>query len=142
MNNSIVGRGWSFPIHLNDLQKIALTADDETEINQSIRIILSTMPGERVMRPTFGSRLHELVFEPMNPETATRARRLVEEALRLWEPRITVTDVEIHLAQDDSRHEGQLEIVLHYEIKATHDQYSLVYPFYLLPAEAPVQPTA
>ncbi|MGE5595949.1 MAG: GPW/gp25 family protein, partial [Hyphomicrobiales bacterium] len=55
--------------------------DGPTDIEQSILIILGTSPGERVMRPTFGCRIHELVFDPVIGETLGLAKRYIEEAL-------------------------------------------------------------
>ncbi|MEZ4868506.1 MAG: GPW/gp25 family protein [Caldilineaceae bacterium] len=132
MKNPIIGRGWGFPPQINRHGGIALTTE-ETDIQQAIRIILTTSPGERVMRPTFGSRLHELVFAPINTETLTLARHYVEEALTMWEPRIDLVNVDIDW--DNHSNDGLLLITLDYEIKSTHDRRSLVYPFYLIPEE-------
>ncbi|MCX6045115.1 MAG: GPW/gp25 family protein [Chloroflexi bacterium] len=131
MTSSIVGRGWAFPPQLGINRTLALT-DLHNEIEQSIAIILSTAPGERVMRPTFGSRLHELVFAPNNAETAIIARRYVEEALKMWEPRLEILDIQIDQVFNP---DGMLLITLNYEIKSTHDKRSLVYPYYLIPQE-------
>jgi hypothetical protein len=97
-----------------------------------MRIILSTPIGQRVMRPTFGSRLHELVFAPLNPETLGLAELYVEEALTFWEPRIEVLEV---TARSDPSQPSLLLVGIDYRIKATHDQRSLVYPFYRIPGE-------
>ena len=131
MPDEIVGRGWVFPPRIGAQGGIALT-HEHSEIDQAIYIILSTSPGERVMRPTFGCRLHELVFAPNNSHTAARARRYVEEALGMWEPRIRVLQVDV---TQDADADNTLVIGIRYEIKATHDQRSLVYPFYLIPEE-------
>ncbi len=131
MPDDIVGRGWVFPPQIGAQGGIVLT-HERSEIDQAIYIILSTSPGERVMRPTFGCRLHELVFAPNNSHTAARARRYVEEALGMWEPRIRVIQVDV---QQDAEADNTLVIGIRYEIKATHDQRSLVYPFYLIPEE-------
>jgi phage baseplate assembly protein W len=129
----IVGRGWAFPPGLNARGIVALT-NEQSEIEQAIMIILSTPVGTRVMRPRFGSRLHELVFAPMNIQTMAQARRYVEEALGMWEPRVQVTDVEVF--PDSKNKDGVcLLIEIHYEVKATHDPRSLVHPFYLIPEE-------
>lgn len=131
MPEDIVGQGWAFPPQVGPQGGIALT-HERNEIEQAIHIILSTSPGERVMRPTFGCRLHDLIFDPNNSHTAARARRYVEEALGMWEPRINV--IEVNVSQD--RDQANVLIVeITYEIKATHDQRSLVYPFYLIPEE-------
>lgn len=84
------------------------------------------------MRPTFGCRLQDLVFAPNNSHTAAQARRLVEEALGMWEPRINVTRVDVN---PDPHETNCLLIDIAYEVKATHDRRSLVYPFYLIPEE-------
>jgi uncharacterized protein len=131
MINEIVGRGWAFPPRLDAQGGVALTGD-KNELDQAIQIILTTSPGQRVMRPTFGCRLHELVFAPNNLYTAVQARRYVEEALGMWEPRINVTNVQ---TQPDPNHSGRLLIEIEYEVKATHDKRSLVHPFYLIPEE-------
>jgi len=131
MTNDIVGSGWTFPPSIDAQGGLALT-NEISELEQSIIIILATSPGQRVMRPTFGCRLHELVFAPNNSQTAARARRFVEDALRMWEPRITVVKVE---AGPDPSDPAQLLISIQYEVKATHDRRSLVHPFYLIPEE-------
>ena len=131
MTKEIVGRGWAFPPRIDAQGGLALTSD-RSEIDQAIQIILSTSPGERVMRPTFGCRLHNLVFQPNNSYTAAEARRCVEEALGMWEPRITVTQVDVRL---DAKDAGCLLIEIQYRTKASHDERSLVFPFYLLPEE-------
>jgi uncharacterized protein len=131
MPDEIVGQGWAFPPQVGAQGGIALT-HEHNEIDQAIHIILSTSPGERVMRPTFGCRLYDLVFDPNNSHTAARARRYVEEALGMWEPRINVIEVSVTPDPDEA---NALIIQIQYEIKATHDQRSLVYPFYLIPEE-------
>ena len=138
MNNTaderIIGRGWAFPLGVNSRGMIALT-NERSEIEQAIIIILSTPIGARVMRPTFGSRLHELVFAPNNIQTTAQARRYVEEALGMWEPRIEVMSVEV-LPDPQDKDGASLLIQIRYEVKATHDSRSLVHPFYLIPGES------
>jgi len=131
MDSNIIGAGWAFPARIDAQGGLAMT-NPRSEIQQSIEIILSTSPGQRVMRPTFGCRLHELVFAPNNSQTAAQARRYVEEALGMWEPRITLLNVSVSA---DPGSEGRLLIEVDYEMKTTHDRRSLVYPFYLIPEE-------
>ena len=130
MNNKIVGRGWAFPPHLDDRDRIALSQDD-ADIRQAIYIIIMTALGERVMHPDFGCRIHELIFDPANDETAATAERYVSEALGRWEPRIRLERVS---AAPSSTGNGELSIEIEYEIKSRHDRRSLVVPFYLIPA--------
>ena len=131
MTNDIVGSGWTFPPRIDAQGGISLT-NDRTEIDQAILIILSTSLGQRVMRPTFGCRLDELVFAPNDQQTAARARRYVEEAIGMWEPRIRVVSVDVGPDPNDA---SRLLIEVEYKLKATHDRRSLVYPFYLIPEE-------
>ncbi|MHB9034525.1 MAG: GPW/gp25 family protein, partial [Anaerolineae bacterium] len=80
----------------------------------------------------FGSRLQELVFAPLSPETMGLAELYVQEALTFWEPRIQLLDV---IAEVAPEHPAMLLITINYIIKATHDRRSLVYPFYQIPGE-------
>jgi phage baseplate assembly protein W len=122
-----LGRGWGFPIApgLDDEIDMVSDADD---IRESIRIILETDPGERVMRPDFGAGLRRMVFEPINTSTMALAQHRVQEALVAWEPRIDVQDVVV-TAEDAAS--GVLRIRIDYVIRATNTFYNLVYPFYL-----------
>ncbi|MFQ5401119.1 MAG: GPW/gp25 family protein [Anaerolineae bacterium] len=131
MAQNIIGRGWAFPPRIGPQGGLALT-NERSELEQAIEIILSTAPGQRVMRPTFGCRLHELVFAPNNTHTAALARRYVEEALGMWEPRIHVINVQ---TRPDPNSPNRLLIEIEYEVKSTHDRRSLVHPFYLIPGE-------
>jgi len=120
-----LGNGISFPLRTDARGQLALVSGSE-DIEQSIRIILGTRPGERVMRPTFGCRAHELLFEPKSAATASLLQEYVHQALVMWEPRIEVLSVEVI---DDQ--EGALLAEIEYEIKAIHDTRSIVHPFYL-----------
>lgn len=129
MSNPVIGAGFAFPAAVNVQGSIQLSADSPN-LEESIRIILGTKLGERVYRPNFGSRLSELVFEPMNSHTMALIRLYVEEALELWEPRITlrqvVTEPEGKLGQS-----GRVNIHILYSPKDDVDTRSMVYPFYL-----------
>ncbi len=126
-----LGTGWAFPVQTNGRGEIAMVSG-EKDIEQAIWIILSTRPGERVMRPTFGCRAHELIFEPADATTSGLLKSYVQEALEFWEPRIQVLSVE---ASYDEQNEGVVLVDIQYRIKATHDVRSIVYPFYLVGEE-------
>lgn len=129
----LIGRGWRFPVSVDATGGIAISSHAQ-EIEEAIAIIIGTSPGERVMRPTFGCRIHELVFAPNNAETVGLARRYVEEALGMWEPRITVERIDV--ATDYSDPEAvRLNITVTYTIRSTKDRRSLIYPFYLIEPE-------
>jgi len=63
-----IGRGFSFPMRVDQSGSLAMTAGSD-DINSSIRMVLTTAPGERLMRPEFGCRIWELLFEPINRGT-------------------------------------------------------------------------
>jgi phage baseplate assembly protein W len=126
-NREFIGQGLAFPLQVDPRGGVAL-ASGERDIEQAIRIILETVPGERVMRPEFGCRVHELVFAPHNAATEGLVIHYVREALDRWEPRIDVQEIEISPEASDF---GALLVEIKYHIKDTHDTRSIVYPFFL-----------
>ncbi len=130
----IIGSGWAFPPGVDSRGRIAL-ARQERDVEEAIHMILLTPKGQRVMRPEFGCRIHELIFAPNDANTAGLAIYYVEDALGMWEPRIRVERVS---AEPDPTNSGRMLIEIRYEIKATHDRRSLVFPFYRIPGEVPV----
>lgn len=127
LSKSYLGTGLAFPMKVNARGEIALV-NGAKDIEQSIRIILGTRPGERVMRPTFGCKAHDLLFEIRDATTASLLKKYVLDALNFWEPRIQVLQVEVLL---DNDLDGALQVEISYEIKDTHDVRSIVYPFFL-----------
>jgi hypothetical protein len=121
-----IGAGFGFPLQVNVQGGIQLSTGTPN-LEESIVIILRTDLGERVYRPNFGSRLSELVFEPMNVQTLMLIRLYVEQALEMWEPRIILKEV---LADPDPIR-GRVDIEIVYQPKNSLDTRSLVYPFYL-----------
>lgn len=121
-----LGRGWSFPVDGSD-GDVDLV-EGETDIEQSIRVILSTAPGERVMRPNFGCGIHSYVFEAVDTTRLTLIEDEVRDALIEWEPRIEVLAVGTELAD---RSTGRLDVDIEYRVRRTNNEFNLVYPFYL-----------
>ncbi|MCB9079970.1 MAG: GPW/gp25 family protein [Anaerolineaceae bacterium] len=133
-HREFLGQGLSFPLQINPRGELALVTG-VSDIEQAIRIILGTAPGERKMRPEFGCRIHELIFAPNNATTEGLIAHYVEEALIQWEPRIEVLAVNV---STDRNRDGTLLIDIQYSIKDTHDERSIIYPFYLMGEEAPI----
>jgi phage baseplate assembly protein W len=131
-DKAFLGMGWSFPVAFNAAGEVAQSAYEE-DIRESIRIILGTNPGERIMRPDFGAGLPALAFEPINTTTMALAKHRVEEALILWEPRIDSIGVQVSAEAAV----GRLMIDIRYRVRATNTFYNLVYPFYLLEGKQP-----
>lgn len=128
-NREFIGQGLNWPLQLNAQGGVAM-AQGQAEIEQSIRIILETIPGERVMRPEFGCRVWELMFAPRNAATEAQLIEFVQEALRMWEPRVVVTSVDI--VRNTSYDDSVILTDIRYQIKNTHDERSIVYPFYIM----------
>lgn len=132
-SKAYLGRGLAFPLQIDPKGGIAL-AGGERDIEQAIGIILETRPGERMMRPEFGCRAHELLFEPRDVSVRTTMKRYVQEALTRWEPRIEVQDVEVSFGSGEA--DGAVFVEITYMIKESHDTRSIVYPFFLAGEEA------
>ncbi len=131
LDRDYLGVGLSFPLAVDTRGRVAM-ARYERDIEQAIQIILLTPKGQRVMRFDFGCQIHDLIFASNDATTLGLASYYVREALVAWEPRIRVLDVSASADQDT---DGRLLIQVSYEIKATHDQRSLVFPFYRIPGE-------
>ena len=131
MSNEFIGVGWAFPLRTDSTGGIALVSR-EREIEEAIRLILGTAPGERPMRPEFGCRIHDEVFAEADNATAGRIATDVRDALRRWEPRIAVEEVVVTLDPTDP---STLFIDVRYTIRSTNDRRNLVFPFYTIPAE-------
>jgi phage baseplate assembly protein W len=126
-----IGRGWAFPIAVGTSGGIALVSRDR-EISEAIRLILSTTPGERPMRPDFGCRIQDFIFSPADSTTAAAISAEVTNALTRWEHRIDVEDVVVLFTDEDPT---VLYIDIHYRMKRTNDRHNLVFPFYVIPGE-------
>ena len=126
-DREFLGQGVAFPLQMSQQGGLAL-ARGVHDIEQAIRIVLGTIPGERVMRPEFGCRVHELVFAPNNAATHSLAAYYVERALDRWEPRIRVEEV---VPVADPGRDGVMLLEIRYVIRDTHNHRSIVYPFYL-----------
>jgi uncharacterized protein len=129
MSGEFIGRGWAFPVRTDGTGRVALV-DHAQELDEAIRLILGTAPGERPMRPQFGCGIHDLVFAPTDATTAGRVAYEVRLALRRWEPRIEVDDVEVTYEADRP---GDLLVSITYTAKETYDRRNLVFPFYVIP---------
>jgi len=127
VSQSILGKGWAFPIKPNAAGRLSFASDDE-KIRQSIWLILSTAPGERVMLPNFGCGIHDLVFEANTATLRGILREKVREGLVTWEPRIDVVDVSVETPADARNY---LLIHIDYRVRRNNAFYNLVYPFFI-----------
>ncbi|WP_159618052.1 GPW/gp25 family protein [Ruania rhizosphaerae] len=128
---NFVGRGFAWPLHVDHTGAIAMSRDG-AGLDDAIRVVLLTAPGERVMRPAFGCRIWDLLFEPVTANLLGLIREAVRDALAQWEPRIEVMDVS---PVQDEEQAGLVRIHITYRTRSSNDRRNLVYPFYVIPRE-------
>ena len=126
-----IGKGFSFPLQVAPTGQIMLQSGND-KIESSIRMILSTAPGERVMRPEFGCAIWRQIFDPIDANTLSEMVRNVRRAVARWEPRVELENV---IAEPEEDSSGLVSIQIEYVVKATNDRRNLVYPFYIVPGE-------
>lgn len=127
-----VGRGIAWPLGVDQAGSIATSAGEDG-IASAMRMILSTAPGERLMRPQFGCKIWNLLFEPINANTMGLMAEAVREAMSRWEPRVVIDDVRV---EPDRGAIGKVVIHIDYTNKTTNDRRNLVFPFYVIPRES------
>lgn len=101
---------------------------EEDDVVESLRILLGTRPGERIMQPRFGCNLDVMLFEPITTTLIAFVKEMIESAILYFEPRIELDSVNISTVEI---HDGLILIELNYLIRATNSRFNLVYPFYL-----------
>ncbi|MEU9704462.1 GPW/gp25 family protein [Streptomyces sp. NPDC047981] len=126
-----IGTGWAFPLGVGGKGSVRMVTGNEL-LEQSMRLILTTYPGERPMRPGFGSRLRDYVFAGTDPGTLVELSHEVTASLAACEPRVTVEAVGV---EPDPYNPTLVNIVISYTAKGTNDPRNMVFPFYSLPDE-------
>ena len=129
-----IGIGPSFPFAFSGQGATTTVAESNglDKINQSIHIILTTRPGERIMNPEFGSRLPDLVFEPNDQILQTLLNIYTADALRRWEARIRLTAVTFPTTDSDIEN-GIVRLRIVYVVRQTNTPGSFVFPFQRYP---------
>lgn len=125
---SFLGRGWSFPPTFDPLTASVRMVSEEEDIIESLFILFTTRPGERVMHPRYGCDLFSQVFERIDTLTETFIEGLIADAVLYFEPRITLE--EVHFNEDDA-YDGLLYIRLVYTVRKTNSRSNVTFPFYL-----------
>lgn len=133
---AILYRGWRFVVPGQDEPDPSTglrmaptgglaTVEDDDGIRQALLLLVSTRPGERVMRPDYGCDLHKLLFAPNDDTTAGLAMHYVRQAVERWEPRVDIVGVD---ATRNPDRDELLEVVLDYRVRATRRLGRLVVP--------------
>lgn len=125
---SFTGTGWSFPPSFSKTGKSVEMVSDRKDIEESLRILLGTIKGERVLQPNYGCNLDEMVFESFNLTLKNFLIEMVKTAILYHEARIEPLQININ---DEFINEGRLLIEIDYLIRSTNSRYNMVYPYFL-----------
>lgn len=128
MSNSFLGRGWKFPIQVDATTGRIVLSEGEEDIEESIRIILWTSRGERVMRADFGCDVQKFLFESTGETKLRMLEANIAEAIRKWEPRVDQVEVRTTVNRRDP---GKLDVNIQYVVRSTNNLFNLVFPFYI-----------
>ncbi len=128
MSKDFLGQGWKFPIEVDAATGRIKQTQHEDDIAEALRIIIWTSKGERLMRPDFGCGIDRYLFEGSDDTTLRLIEAEVDEAIRMWEPR--VHEVEVTVERDPVQEE-KLLIHVQYEVRTTNNLFNQVYPYYL-----------
>lgn len=126
MKTAFLGRGWSFPPTFDPATRQVKLLDGEADVESSLYVLLSTLPGERVMQPAFGCDLTPLLFQPLDTTLRTFLQDKIRTSILYHEPRIDVVRVDL----TPNPLEGLILIELDYTIRATNSRHNVVFPFY------------
>lgn len=125
--NTFLGRGWSFPPRFDMINNMTYMVEEEDDIRESLRIILSTAPGERIMNPKFGCGLSSLIFDSIDSLFINRITDSVRTAVLNYEPRVTLESVRVDTS---GAYDGHVHVMLDYTIRKINVRSNIVYPFY------------
>jgi Bacteriophage baseplate protein W len=140
MANEFIGRGWRFPILPDETGSLGW-CDGQPNVEQSLKILLLTAVGERVMRPTFGTEAPRFVFAPGSEQYLRRLEQSIQDAVRDFEPRVDLLEVRAEPdavepgttpeATSAGRDEARVTVSISYTVRRTNSRFNLVFPFYL-----------
>lgn len=122
-----LGIGWSFPVSFDKQEGVSMSCDDD-DICESLKILLSTVPGERIFKPKYGCNIRQWTFSKMNLSEKTEIINVIEMAILEGEPRITLESVDVNIKDEK---EGILWININYLVRQTNSRSNMVYPFYI-----------
>ena len=141
--HDFLGAGWAFPPAFDRRTRGGVMVSGVTDVEESLRILLTTAPGERIMHPTYGCGLRRMVFETINDSTLTEIRSLIQQAILFFEARIALNAIDIDTA---GMYDGVLRIRLDYTLRSSNSRYNFVFPLYVREGEVlldrPADPAA
>lgn len=123
-----LGRGWHFPPVFDPATGEVEMVEGAPDIAESLRILMATRPGERIMQPDYGCRLHDYVFALNDAETEAGIETAIRQAVLFFEPRITLHTIRVDISDWLG---GRLSVALDYTVDQTNARANMVYPFYI-----------
>jgi len=126
---SFLGRGWGHPVTFNKTLGKVNMVSDELDIRQSLQIYLATQRGERLLRLTYGSVMHDYMFERATYGNLNFLCETLKNDMRIYEPRIIVDKVNVN---SENINDGIVQFTVDYEIQSTNVRDNIVFPFYIL----------
>lgn len=126
---TFLGIGWKFPPTFDKQTKSIEMISEENDIKESLLILLSTRPGERVMRPEYGCDTKTLMFNTINTTNLNFLASVIEKAIKFYEPRILLDNIDI---STKDILDGKLMIDIQYTVRTTNSRNNVVYPYYIL----------
>lgn len=131
---SFLGTGWRFPPAFTRGGADVLMAAGTEDIEQSLRILLTTRLGERTLQEDYGCALDQFLFESVDQSLVNNLTRLISDGILYFEPRIDLDALDVSPSEADA---GLLLIRLSYTVRATNSRFNMVYPFYINEATLP-----
>ena len=127
IEDRFIGRGWSFPPEFDKAASGVTMRTGLRDIEESLRIIFTTVLGERIMNPLFGCSLDDNVFEVMNTSRVAYIENQVRTAIIYHEPRIDADQITV----EHDQLEGRLTIAIGYKVRGSNSRFNFVYPYYI-----------
>jgi len=124
--DSFLGRGWAFPVQFSGQAGSVEMAGRGEDIEQSLKILLETLPGERVTNLNYGCKVKDIIFHPIDGKFEFLAKEAIQDAINYYEPRIILDDIEFDFKNQNN---GVVLLELDYIVKLTNARQNLVYPF-------------
>lgn len=130
-----LGKGWGFPPRFTRGGANIEMVSGAEDVHQSLGILISTQPGERLLQDRFGCDMNKFMFEEIDQGLINDVRQIVSEAILYNEPRVKLEKLSV---AEDKDEPGLLLISIEYTVRETNSRYNMVYPFYLNEANVPV----
>jgi len=129
-NLAFLGTGWAFPPEFDFGTGQVILVSNTTDIEQSLRILLSTTLGERVMQPQYGCNIADYLFESLSSTLIGYIKDRVHNAILFYEPRINVENITVTSEDSPDLLSGRFDIMIEYTVPETNSRFNYVYKFY------------